>query len=190
MWFRPLLGLVSFHPLYGSFHLSFCKLGYFFCVRAWFHCTFWCGHCLGIEWLVKICTYYLLVFLLCLLWFLQILSSLSFVYFYVYRSVLDLFLLPVFPVLILFFSSVLLFCVSFSLICWVLHILPCLLVFCLFFVLILFFSCLSFQFLYLQYSSWLWTLCLVLYGVHRFSQDCVHFLYRRFFVFQSVKSVF
>ena len=31
---------------------------------------------------------------------------------------------------------------------------------------------------------------LVLYGVHSFFQDCVHFLYRWFFVFQSVKSVF
>ena len=42
-------------------------------------------------------------------------------------------------------------------------ILPGFLVFCLFFVLILFFSCVGFQFLYLQYSSWLWTFvfCLV-----------------------------
>ena len=65
-----------------------------------------------------------LQFHLCLMWFLQILSScsLSFVYFFVCWSFLDPFVFLMFPILIPFFSSVLLFFVSLSLICWVLHI--------------------------------------------------------------------
>ena len=66
---------MSFHPFYGSFHFFFCTLGYFFCVRTCFHCTFWRGHCLGIEWRRNLCIF--LGFLLCLVWFLQILSSCS-----------------------------------------------------------------------------------------------------------------
>ena len=69
-----------------------------------------------------------LEFLLCLVWFLQIFSSCSLllVYFCVYWAVLDPFLLLMFPVLIPFFSSVPLFYISFSIICWVPHSISCL----------------------------------------------------------------
>ena len=86
------------------FHFFFYELGHIFCVWTWFHCTFRRN--------LHIC----LEFLLCLMWFLQILSacSLLFVRFCVYWSVLDPFSLLMVIVLISFFSSVLLFCFFFT----------------------------------------------------------------------------
>ena len=63
----------------------------------------------------------------------------------------------------------------------------CFLVFCLLFVAILSLSYIHFQFPYLLDH---WLLYFILYGVHRFLQYFVHFLYSCFFVFQSVKFFF
>ena len=160
------MGFVSFHPFYCLFY-------YFFCVWNWFHCTFRRGHCLGIGWFVEICAYFfrisslsgmispdsfLMLVIICLFMCLWI--------------CLGPFLASNVSCVNSFLFSLLLIDVSFSLICWVLHTLPCLLVFCLLSDATLSLSYLNFSFCILSTLLDCKLLCSLLYGVNRLSRFC------------------
>ena len=90
-----------------------------------------------------------------------------------------------------FLSSLLVFYVSFSLICWVLYTLPCFLVFCLLFVTIPSFSHQTLNFCIFSTLIDCGLLCFILYGVQIFCQNIllIFSIVGSFFVFQCVKSV-